>query len=852
MKCKLSYIILLLINSLYVKAEIILDGTLGRSGALPGPDYLIGANLGRQHGGNLFHSFQNFNLKYFENATFSGPNSVSNIISRVTGGNPSQIDGLIRSTIPNADMYFLNPYGIMFGPNAKLDVQGGFHASTADYLRLGENGRFDARNPNGSLLTVAPIESFGFLTDSPAAIQVTDSHLEVLPTQTLSLTGGDLSFTNNQTPIYDEAANPIFPHQLVAPNGHIILNTQGMVNLQNFGVDTSGLFGGQISIRGSQLEMNDSRISSHTFGALDGQAIDIQVDNLLMQDSDIIANTYGAGHGSAINIQVNEDLVATRIDQPLGIEFGVSLHGSSHITTLTAGQGDIGASGDITIQAGNIDLRHAAEIRSRSFSQAKSGNITLRVADTFQAVGVIPLNTETLPIISGVHTFSFANGDSGNIEVFAQHIILDEGGEINAATLGSGQGGSVFAQADTIQIKEQGKLLGIPTGIGSASMGSGQTGQVKVDARQITLENGGTISTNSFLSGESNELTVTVSDTLTISGVAKLPYQILGLPEVLYPSNISSGSINTGADGGLASNVHVQAKHIILDAGGTIASLTYGGSDGGNAEVIADIITISGWKNNGVLYRSGINNSSISLEAYAGLSGNIDITANKIMISDGGAINTSAMNAGGGNIAINVKDIIHLSDQGRITTSVQSGIGDGGNIDITNPLFTVLNQGQITAQADEGRGGNIRIAAENFITSPDSLVNASSKLGIDGNVKIDSPDTDVERFFAVLPGSFIESNQLESPCNSKIGENQSRFTIVSSEGTSNVVGDLLPSAPLLSQIKPMTGKNTMAKPAVKVALLAGCQPNLSAPPARIGTTYQAAKRSHVIPEEPLF
>jgi len=90
--------------------------------------------LGRQHGGNLFHSFQDFNLNSSESATFSGPNNVSNVISRVTGGNPSNIDGLIRSTMPNADMYFLNPYGIMFGPNAQLDVQGSFHASTADTL----------------------------------------------------------------------------------------------------------------------------------------------------------------------------------------------------------------------------------------------------------------------------------------------------------------------------------------------------------------------------------------------------------------------------------------------------------------------------------------------------------------------------------------------------------------------------------------------------------------------------------------------------------------------------------------------------------------------------------------------
>jgi large exoprotein involved in heme utilization and adhesion len=90
-------------------------------------------------------------------------------------------------------MYFLNPYGIMFGPNARLDVQGSFHASTADYLRLGENGRFDARNPSNSLLTVAPIEAFGFLSNTPAPIMIQDSLLSVSEGKTLSLIGGGIT-----------------------------------------------------------------------------------------------------------------------------------------------------------------------------------------------------------------------------------------------------------------------------------------------------------------------------------------------------------------------------------------------------------------------------------------------------------------------------------------------------------------------------------------------------------------------------------------------------------------------------------------------------------------------------------
>jgi filamentous hemagglutinin family protein len=186
----------LLIIPLFTNAQITTDGTLGPAQNLPGPDYQIGADLGQQRGDNLFHSFRDFNLNRMESATFSGPNHIQAVISRVTGGNPSNIDGLFRSTIPGADIYFLNPYGILFGPNARLDVQGSFHASTADYLRFQDDARFSARNPSDSILTVAPIESFGFLTNSPAAIAITDSHLEVQPTQTLSLTGGDIAILN--------------------------------------------------------------------------------------------------------------------------------------------------------------------------------------------------------------------------------------------------------------------------------------------------------------------------------------------------------------------------------------------------------------------------------------------------------------------------------------------------------------------------------------------------------------------------------------------------------------------------------------------------------------------------------
>ena len=117
-------------------AEVITDGTVGAAQNLSGPKFVIPQSLGSTQGTNLFHSFQNFNIANTESATFTGANSLQNVISRVTGGQSSSINGVLRSQIGQAAFYFINPAGIVFGSNAEVDVPGDFHVSTASELRL--------------------------------------------------------------------------------------------------------------------------------------------------------------------------------------------------------------------------------------------------------------------------------------------------------------------------------------------------------------------------------------------------------------------------------------------------------------------------------------------------------------------------------------------------------------------------------------------------------------------------------------------------------------------------------------------------------------------------------------------
>src|SRR3712207_554758 len=131
-------------------AQIVTDGTVGARRSLAGPDFEIPADIGTRSGDNLFHSFEKFGIATGQTATFTGPDMVKNVISRVTGGEVSRIDGTLASRVGQADLYFLNPAGVLFGPSARLNVLGSFHVSTAHELRFTDGVRFSAVGQAGS------------------------------------------------------------------------------------------------------------------------------------------------------------------------------------------------------------------------------------------------------------------------------------------------------------------------------------------------------------------------------------------------------------------------------------------------------------------------------------------------------------------------------------------------------------------------------------------------------------------------------------------------------------------------------------------------------------------------------
>ena len=174
-------------------AQITPDGTTNTTVDVNGNDFTI--EQGDRAGGNLFHSFGEFSVPTDGSAFFNNAADIVNIFSRVTGGNISNIDGLLGAS-GSANLFLLNPAGILFGPNAILDIGGSFFGTTADSF-LFEDGEFSATDlDNPPLLTInAPI-GLGF-RDEPAPITKSDTGfapLEVPPEANFTLVGGDINF----------------------------------------------------------------------------------------------------------------------------------------------------------------------------------------------------------------------------------------------------------------------------------------------------------------------------------------------------------------------------------------------------------------------------------------------------------------------------------------------------------------------------------------------------------------------------------------------------------------------------------------------------------------------------------
>jgi filamentous hemagglutinin family protein len=728
--------VLVLVHAKDISAQITLDGSLGPAQALVGPNYTIDSIVGSMRGSNLFHSFGAFNVRTGESATFtnSTPAPISNVLSRVTGGTSSFVDGLLRSTIPGANLYLINPRGVVFGPAAALDVPGAFHVSTADYLRLADGGIFSADLQQASVLTAAPPVAFGFLSAAPAAVSFDRSTMQVPDTQTFSVIAGDVSLLGAtlRAPGGRMQIASVRSAGEVTADSNLQLDSftrLGDISLsQGANATVSSPAGaGTVVIRGGQLVVDSfASINANSTGS--GNGAEIGID--LRADGAVFAGgaqmlAFSSGAGSAGHMQVSAEKL--EVSNGAFVSSGTFSTAAARNVNVNVTTLELRDGGQIVVQTrgpvdgGKLDVTargilmsgvngtfntglFAGQFGSAATSTGKAGSVTVNAQS-------IALEGSANPnLVTGIFGSTFGPGAGGAVQVNAQSLKLEGNTGLQNTTFGPGAGGTLAVNAGVISITGS-AAPNIFSGIFANTFGSGRGGSIQVVSERISLANHAAISAAGFSSGDAGSVAVS-TQSLEISSGSSI------FTNVLFGSG-NAGNLSVSADNLLITGFRDSANPFAstFDFTGLSTSTGALGQRGGDMSVTAGTIGLSD--------KASIFSSS----SGAGPAGNIRIEADTLRVSGRSAISTNAFGSGpGGGINI-VAGSVTLEGAGAplgpndsvasaIASQAGTGGGAAGQITIKAGRLEVLDGAKISTQTfGPGSGGNLQIAADSLLVS---------------------------------------------------------------------------------------------------------------------------------------
>lgn len=703
-----------------IGAQVIPDNTLSvgeRSQVSGSPNFQIDGGAKRES--NLFHSFDQLSVPTGGSIYFNNAADVQNIFSRVTGGSASNIDGLIRAN-GTANLFLLNPNGILFGPNGSLNIGGSFVATTANNINFADGFQYSAINPQTTpILTMSapvglqmgansgPIEKQGngydlsviFPIFTPLIRGSGAAGLQVPAGQTLALIGGDIDV--------DGAT-------LRAEQGQIELGSvrDGLVTVSA----TSAGF--TFDYPGSQ-RFGDIRLSQQALAdASGGGLIQVQGNNVSLTDGSLllIQNQENQGGGS---IRVN----AAQSLEVNGSSPDGSFAGGLESETVGVGQG-----AEILVSARQLLIQDGAEIQTISYSLARSGNVTMRISDSVQITGFSFANPS---LGSAIGTTTYDAGDAGDIFVSAQALALLDGGNITSATFGIGHSGDVTVNVfDSIKLMGQSSVFNSSV-IGAISIGTGDAGQLTVNTSRLMIQDGGAVSTSTVGSGSAGSVTINAQESVEVSGSPPVPSP---------PSRV-------GSSAPIVSDVLRQAYQLPLAPSGA----------SGNVTINTERLSIT----NGATV--DVSNDGV------GNAGTLEVNANSIAIDRSGLITAATASGEGGNINLNVRDFLLLRNNSQVTASA-SGNGNGGNIQISAGSIVAVpaENSDIRANSVNARGGNVTINTAGIFgiqarpqETPLSDITATGANSASGGIVQINIDQLNSTFGLVeLPTSLTESSQL--------------------------------------------------------------------------------------------
>ncbi|MBD2771106.1 filamentous hemagglutinin N-terminal domain-containing protein [Iningainema tapete] len=678
-----------------VGAQILGDGTLPNNSVVTRNGSTINVTGGTQAGGNLFHSFQEFSVPDGAEAIFNNALDIQNIISRVTGGSRSNIDGLIR-TLGSANLLFINPNGIIFGPSARLNVGGSFVASTASAIQFGEQGFFSADLPtnNTPLLTVNPSALFfnqiaepiqnnsvALAGSDPAGIQVFG--LRVPDGKSLLLIGGNINMDRGRLNAYGGRIEL----SGLADSGTVALNVDGD--------NLSARFPTESTLADVSLT-NGARVNVRASG---GGNITVKAQNLDITNGSVLSAGIGQGLGTVGTVAGDVVLNATG---------EIKVVGSNVFNDVQPEA--VGDGGNITINSGSFSLLDGARLQASTFGQGKAGNVTVRATDAVSLAN-------NAYIFSTVEAGGFGKG--GDININAATLSLIDGARLAAITRrapATAPAGQVDAGNVNVNVSGAVSLAGVKNGIVSAISSSvetrtvGNAGNITINSGSLSLRDSAQLLALTLGQGKAGNVTVRATDAVSLAGAS-------------IRSIVEAGGIGKGGD------IDINAATLSLIDGAQLLTLTSSASatapaglgDAGNVNVnVTGAVNIAGVKNG---FRSGI---SSSVEAgTVGNGGNITINSGSFSLLDGAGLAASTLGQGkAGNVTVRATDAVSLAGASILSTVEAGGVGKGGNININAPTLSLIDGAQLqtltrsatdTAPAGLGDAGNVNVNVSGMV-----------------------------------------------------------------------------------------------------------------------------------------
>ncbi|MEO0925366.1 MAG: filamentous hemagglutinin N-terminal domain-containing protein [Cyanobacteria bacterium J06643_13] len=753
-------------------AQIVPDETLGSESSIVTPDltlqdalvdYLAG---GAVRGNNLFHSFSEFNIPEAGKAYFATPSGIENILTRVTGSSATSIQGTL-GVDGNANLFLLNPNGIIFGQNSQLDIAGSFLATTADSYILQNDFEFSAVNPQAPpLLTVdLPVGlQFGSAPGSivnHALVSAPESfpadNLEVVETdlneiteglrvatgKTLSLLGGEirleggyLNSTEGKIELgavgadsrvgLNSNSDPNYPswvtdYQAVNDFADINISAGGGIDGGDTGKSQISLTGKNISLGYDWAALAESQLQPADFFTLEPLGV---LDELAENKAQIVAHNDDNPVSSKIEIFASDTF--SIIDPSKGQEnilahtIGTGSAGTINViadTIITYGAsleswtlaGAKGDSGEINLTANNTSVQYGGA-GVNTFSPGRGGKIKLNIAsDAVIKSGGFGAETR----YQGAEQDA---GAGGTVEVAAENLRIVAGG-IGTGTFGSGTGGSINLKIAQNLIIESG-------GFGADAHSSGDGGEIIINAQNIELKSAG-LGANTWGSGIGGKIVINAKTISFQDGVigAESGQNIDERDFVVEDAIEITGKRNAGNGG----SIYINAQSLSID-NSNITTSTFGTGDAGNLVLNVGTIEAVGGE-----LLTGVNSTTNG----AGRGGNITVNGDRLRLSEGATIAANSTSRGqAGDIKIEAQDLLQLNSKG--TISVDGGrSGLPGNINIQGRDLT-LNNGKISATTNLGRRGNISLVGEQlFLEDRSQIITNAGKDATGGDISID-------------------------------------------------------------------------------------------------------------------